>query len=59
MDPKRIKDEITARGLKQSWIAERLEISASLLSLYLHSKRPIPESIKERLAELLRPGAAQ
>ncbi|MCH7826996.1 MAG: hypothetical protein IIC75_03310 [Bacteroidetes bacterium] len=47
------QERITEKGLKQSWIAKKLDISQTLLSFYLSGDRVIPEARKEKLKEIL------
>lgn len=48
-----LKQKIKKRGLKISWIAEKLGISQPLLSMYLSEKRTMPDLIKNKIEKLL------
>tara|TARA_Y100000310_G_C20298839_1_gene630773 strand:- start:49 stop:255 length:207 start_codon:yes stop_codon:yes gene_type:complete len=48
----RLKDIIRKNGIKQSWVAERLNISPAYLSLILNGKRRLTEGL-ERDFDLL------
>ena len=49
----KLKNQIIRSGLKQHWIAQRLKISDSLLSLYASGKRKCPPEKTAQLAVLL------
>ena len=48
-----IREIIKENGIKQSWIAERLGISASYLSLILNRKRRLTEEMKDDFSLLV------
>lgn len=50
---KKYKLIIKQKGLKMTWIAERLLISPASLSLYLNEKRDMPFEIESRLKRLI------
>jgi len=47
------KEKIEERGLKKMWVANKIGISAVLLSYYLNDTRPMPDHIDQRLKEIL------
>lgn len=47
-------DVIESKGLKQNWIAKKMNISKTLLSFYLSGTRPMPEDRRKELVELLK-----
>ncbi len=47
------RKKIEEKGLKQKWIAEKLDVSETLLSLFLSDDRSLPEAKKEALKEIL------
>lgn len=49
-----MKQKIKDRGLKISWIAEKIGISQPLLSMYLNGDRDMPEHIKDKINEILK-----
>ena len=51
---KKYKQTIKQKGLKMKWIADKLCISYSSLSLYLSEQRTMPIEIELRLKEILR-----
>ena len=48
-----LRDIIKKNGIKQSWIAEKLGISASYLSLILNRKRRLTEEMENDFSLLL------
>ena len=48
-----LREVIKRNGIKQSWIAERLGISASYLSLILNRKRRLTEEMKDDFSLLV------
>lgn len=48
------KEKIKSRGLKQKFLAEKLNISEPRLSQYLKGKRSMPYEISKQLDELLK-----
>lgn len=46
------KQEIKDRGLKITWVAEKIGITRSLLSQYLNDLRPMPIHIGDKLKQL-------
>lgn len=50
---KKYKLLIKQKGLKMSWIAEQLNISAPSLTMYLNSKRQMPYEVEQRLKAIL------
>ena len=47
------QEKIKEKGLKKSWVAEKLGISSTLLSFYLTGVRQIPEDRIKELKEIL------
>lgn len=47
------KKAIKDKGLKQKFLAEKLEISEGLFSYYLSGDRSMPEDLKIKLKEIL------
>ena len=54
MDYRIIKEFIEEHGIKQSWIAKRLKISPSYLSLMLSGDRVLSELVKTKLMDILK-----
>lgn len=50
---KKYKSLIKQKGLKISWIAEKLGISQPCLSMYLNGNRDMPYDIEQRLKSIL------
>jgi len=50
---KKYKKQIKAKGLKMSWIAEQLGISAPSLTMYLNETRNMPSEVELALKKLL------
>ena len=48
-----LRDIIKTNGIKQSWIAEKLGISASYLSLILHRKRRLTKKMERNFSLLI------
>ena len=48
-----LREIIKKNGMKQSWIAERLGISVSYLSLILNGKRRLTEEMKNDFSQLI------
>lgn len=48
------KDKIEEKGLKQTWIAKKLELSDALFSFYLSGDRTMPDEVKKKLEEILK-----
>lgn len=51
---KKYKKQIKEKGLKMSWIAEQLGISAPSLTMYLNEDRTMPSDVEFRLIKLLK-----
>jgi hypothetical protein len=51
---KEYKKKIKSKGLKMSWIAEQLGISAPSLTMYLSEQRTMPYDIEMRLINILK-----
>lgn len=50
---KKYKMLIKQKGLKMTWIAEQLNISAPSLTMYLNCKRQMPYDVEQRLKAIL------
>lgn len=50
---KKYKIIIKQKGLKMTWIAEQLNISAPSLTMYLSGKRQMPYEVEQRLKAIL------
>jgi predicted transcriptional regulator len=50
---KKYKMLIKQKGLKISWIAEKLNISQPTLSMYLNGQRNMPYDVEQRLKNIL------
>jgi transcriptional regulator with XRE-family HTH domain len=48
-----LKIRIKRKGLKISWLAEKVGISQPLLSMYLNGKRRMPDVIEKKIHKLL------
>ncbi len=53
MTIEQINTKIKDKGLKKTWIAEKLEISNTLFSFYITGTRPIPEVTLRKLEMIL------
>jgi predicted transcriptional regulator len=53
MDLEIINGKIKEKGLKKTWIAEKLGISNTLFSFYITGTRPIPEDVNKKLEVIL------
>lgn len=49
----RLKNDIKDKGIKISFLAEKISISQPLLSMYLNGKRKMPPDIEFKLAKAL------
>ena len=49
-----LKATIKKRGLKITWIADKLKVSQPLLSMYLNGNRTMPVEIEKKLQKLLK-----
>ena len=47
------KKKIKNKGIKVTWIAEKLGISQPLLSMYLSGRRKMPELIENKIIKLI------
>lgn len=50
---KKYKKQIKEKGLKMSWIAEQLGISAPSLTMYLNETRTMPKEVELKLNKML------
>lgn len=48
-----LKEQIRDRGIKISWIAQKVGVSQPLLSMYLNGDRSFPDEIKKQIKQLL------
>ena len=53
MTEHRLKDVIRSKGMKMTYLAEKLEIPQPTLSLYLSGKRKMPLDVEFKLAKEL------
>lgn len=51
---KKYKLLIKQKGLKMSWIAEQINVSAPSLTMYLNGKRQMPYDVEQRLIKILK-----
>lgn len=49
MDSLRLEKILIERGIKQTWVAEKLEVSASMVNQWVKGTKPIPEKFKREL----------
>lgn len=49
-----IKKQILDLGLKQIWLAEKLEVSPAILNYWLQETRPIPDDKKKELKAIIK-----
>lgn len=50
---KKYKALIKKKGLKLTWVAEQIHISAPSLTMYLNNKRQMPYDVEQRLKTIL------
>jgi len=48
------KEKIKQKGIKQKWIANKLNLSDGLFSFYLSGDRTMPEDVKKKLEDILK-----
>ena len=48
-----IKQQIQDLGIKQIWLAEKLEVSPAIFNYWLQETRPIPEEKKRELKAII------
>lgn len=48
-----LKEKIKDKGIKISWIAEKVGISQPLLSMYLNKDRKFPVEVEEKVKAIL------
>ncbi len=53
MDSDKLERILSDRGIKQTWVAEKLGVSAALVNQWVKNTKPIPEDFKKRLQVLL------
>jgi len=49
-----LKKAIEDKGLKIKWVAEQVDVSPTLLSMYLSGNRNMPNDVKEKIEELIK-----
>ena len=49
-----IKEMIKSRGIKYIWLANKLDISTSYLSLIINNKRTPPKDFSNRILDLIK-----
>ena len=54
MKAKKLKTEIKLRGVKITWIAEKVGVSQPALSNYLSERRKMPLDIELKIKKLLK-----
>lgn len=50
----KLKKAIEEKGLKIKWVADKVGVSPTLLSMYLSGVRNMPDSIREEIEELIK-----
>ena len=50
----KLKEKIKERGIKQSWVAEQIGVSKSLLHHYLSGYTNMPEQVERMILDLLK-----
>lgn len=53
MEGKKLKQIISEKGIKQSWIANKLNVSNALVSQWVKETKPISENHSKLLKEIL------
>jgi len=48
------KEKIKQKGIKQKWIANKLNLSDGLFSFYLSGDRTMPDDVKKKLEDILK-----
>ena len=48
-----IKDVLKERGIKKSWLAQKVGISRTMMSFYLNDVRPMPLKVEEKIKSIL------
>lgn len=54
MDSKQLSLILKERGIKQTWVAEKLCVSASLVNQWVKGEKPISDKFKIELLSLLK-----
>jgi predicted transcriptional regulator len=54
MESKELNRILKERGIKQTWIADKLNVSRGLVNQWVKEVNPIPEKYKIELKSLLR-----
>ena len=49
----KLKNQIRSKGLKQIWIAEKINRSPEELTMWLNGTRPMPDDIKKQIISLI------
>ena len=52
MSNKELKNILTEKGIKQSWVAEKLKVSAALVNQWVKDEKPISDKYKIELTAL-------
>lgn len=47
-----LRSKIDSKGLKHSWVADKIGIHKTALSHYLSNLRPMPDEVKSKILEL-------
>lgn len=53
MNGKQLGHIISQRGIKQKWVADKLNVSASMVNQWIKETRPISDDKAKELKELL------
>ena len=48
-----IKDVLKEKGIKKSWLADKVGVSRTMMSFYLNNVRPMPSHIEQKIKSLL------
>jgi hypothetical protein len=49
-----LKKLILDKGIKQTWLAQKINRTPQELTMWLNSTRPMPDEIKKQLQDLLK-----
>lgn len=54
MEPKELRTILQERGIKQTWVAEKLKVSRGLVNQWVKEVNPIPEKYQIELKSLFK-----
>lgn len=54
MESKELRSILEQRGIKQTWVAEKLKVSRGLVNQWVRDVNPIPEKYQIELRALLK-----